>query len=105
MGIHVNNIGTSFRATAQDQDGNIVPVTTGDELLILFQKPDGSALVRSAAVVSGLGPSGQFEYISVSGDLDQAGSWKLQGFVSQSGGQWYTDEVKFKVLPNIEQVN
>jgi hypothetical protein len=101
--IHVGNVGTSFRANARDQDGNIIPVGTGDDLRILFLKPDGSTVIQTAVVF--YGPSGMFEYVSVSGDLDQSGSWKVQGYVSQSGARLYGDEIKFKVFPNITQVS
>lgn len=105
MSVHLGNVGVSFRGTARDQDGNVIPVSTGDDLKILFQKPDGSNVVEPAMVVNGLGGSGFFEYVSVSGFLDQVGSWRLQGYIADSGGQWYGDQVKFRVRPIIRKVN
>lgn len=101
--IHVNDVGLAFRAAAVDQDDKVIPVNTGDDLKILFQKPDESTVVKDGIVY--FGPSGLFQYVTVSGDLDQSGTWRVQGYVAHSGGQWYGDEIKFRVLPNIRQVN
>ena len=74
--IHVGNIGTRFSITIQEGGSsiNISGATTKD---VIFRKPDDEVIVRSG-VLTGDGTDGKMYYDTVSGDLDEAGHYKLQ---------------------------
>ena len=103
--VHLNDIGTIFRVTAVE-DGLAVDLSTQTELLIIFQKTDGSTVSKSAVVTPvpdgvGDGSDGQFEYISVDGDLDQLGGWKLQGKITLPTWVGKTSIGQFEVTKNL----
>lgn len=100
--IHVNDIGTVFRGTVyEDCDAQtLVDISTASVMVMYFQKPDGS-VVTQTAVFSTDGTDGKMQYTTIASDLDQAGSWKMQGKVTLPAGDWHTDIHKFKVLSNL----
>jgi hypothetical protein len=74
--IHVGDIGMAFRATAVDQDG--VPINVSNYTIkFLFKKPDGTVVQKNGSFVSD-GIDGKVQYITLAGDLDQKGTWKMQ---------------------------
>lgn len=97
--IHVNDIGTRFLATIKDCD-EIVNVSGATLLTFSFKKPDDSIFYRSCNLYTN-GTDGKIYYDTVSGDLDQAGLYKLQGQVSLASGTFYTDIYNFKVHCNL----
>ncbi len=105
--IHVGDIGTMFRLTIRDQDENIVSLDDTFVVVVVFQKPDESTIDRPAVYIND-GSDGLVQYITVDGDLDQFGHWKLQAVVTKTNVSdeilqlWHSDEVKFKVKPNLE---
>lgn len=99
--VHVNDIGTVFKVTITDCNTNtVVDISSADEIKILFKKPDGTEVEKTAALVND-GTDGLMSYTTESGFLDQAGSWKLQGYVKFGSSQWYTNYTTFKVHRNI----
>ena len=100
--VHVGDIGTIFRHTVYDQDGDIVDISTADPIKIIFNKPDGSALVKTAEL-TGDGTDGQMEYTTITADLSVAGEWQNQGKVTISGSVWYTDIQRFLVFANLAE--
>lgn len=97
--IQQDAVGTIFRLTIEE-DGTAVDVSTATTKQIRFQKPDGSALVKTATFTT-TGTNGQIEYATVSGDLNQAGQWEMQGYIAMSGWSGYSSRRKFEVLANI----
>jgi hypothetical protein len=97
--IHVNDIGTRFLATIKDCD-TIVNVSGAPYINFTFKKPDDSLISRSATIYTN-GADGKIYYDTVSGDLDQAGLYKLQGQVSLASGTFYTDIYNFTVHCNL----
>lgn len=97
--IHVNDIGTEFLVTVKDGD-EIVDISTADTLQLIFTKPTGTKVTQTATLYTD-GTDGKMKYISEDGDLDVAGWWKLQGFISISDSEWHTNVVTFQVHRNL----
>jgi hypothetical protein len=88
--VHVGEVGTVFRGTVKDQDGSIVDISTASVKLMRFKKPGGT-LVEKNATNTTTGLDGQMQYMTVAGDLDEPGTWEIQGYVEVGGGKWWTD--------------
>ena len=101
---HVGDIGTAIRGIVKDLDA-----ITGAEIIIdigaatitwRFRRPDGTTYDRSTSIV-GASTDGRFEYVTVSGDLNQSGAWVRQAFVVLPGsGSWWTSKVSYDVDAN-----
>lgn len=99
--IHVGDVLTAFKATVKDQNGAIVDISTATTKQLIFKKTDGTIVAKAAAFVTD-GVDGQMQYISAANDLDQSGTWHVQGYVVlASGGAWHTDVHTFVVDPNL----
>jgi hypothetical protein len=99
--VHVNDVGTSFQATVKDETGKIVDVSGASTLQISFKRPDGTKLGPKTASMVNDGKDGLIQYTTVSGDINKAGNWKVQGFVRVSGGEYYSDIYDFIVYGNL----
>ena len=97
--VHLDDIGTVFRVTAVE-DGTPVDISTQTALTLTFKKPDGTT-VEQTATLTGDGTDGQFEYESVSGDLDQQGTWKIQGAITLPTWIGKTAVGEFPVVENL----
>jgi hypothetical protein len=98
--IHVNDIGTIFRVTVQDCNSTVVDVSMALDKTITLKKPNGTVLTKDAGFYTD-GTDGQIQYTAVSGDLDMAGSWKLQAHITTPSGSWSSDFHTFKVARNL----
>lgn len=97
--IHEGDIGTKLLITITD-DGNIVDISSASSLSIFIKKPNGTLLSRSGTLETD-GTDGKMYYITVVGDLDQAGIYKLQGHVTLLNGSYFTSTATFKVHCNL----
>jgi hypothetical protein len=97
--IHVGDVSTVFRFTVKD-GASIVDISDLDTLQVIFRKPDGTTLTKTATYVTD-GTDGLMKYIIAEGDIDVAGMWRVQGRVSNSEQNWYSDIQSFKVFPNL----
>ena len=97
--IQEGDIGTKLLVTITDNDA-IVNISSATSLSIFIKKPDGSILTRTGTRQTD-GTDGKMYYATVSGDIDTAGSYKLQGHVTLSNGSFYTSTVTFKVHLNL----
>jgi hypothetical protein len=97
--IHVNDIGTVFEITLVDCD-TPVNISAATETTILFSKPDGT-VVEQTAVFTTNGADGKIRYVTVDGDLDVDGKWKLQARVVMPSGAWSSNISGFTVKPNL----
>lgn len=97
--IHVGDIGTIIRGTAKDGSA-IVDVSTATTKDFIFRKPDGTVITRSTVFTTD-GTNGQIEYVTVSGDLDRAGTWSVQLHIILPTGEWKSDIFKFDVYANL----
>ena len=97
--IHVNDVGTKFLVTVTDGSSavNISSATTKE---LIIKKPSGTKLTKATSFTSD-GTDGKMQHSIASDDLDEAGSYKLQGKVVISDGTFYTDIHTFKVHRNL----
>lgn len=99
--IHVDDIGTSLQLLVKDENGAIVDISTAT-LQVWIRKPDLSVLTKTGTLVND-GTDGLMQYVTVSGDLDTAGKWAIQGFVEFSNGtEFHTDVHHFRVYDNLQ---
>ena len=100
--IHIGDVGTRFLVTIND-GSNTVNLTDATLRQLNFRKPDDTVVYRTASVAGdGSESSGVMFYDTVLGDLDVAGSYKLQGKVTIPSGTYFTDIYTFKVHCNLE---
>jgi hypothetical protein len=97
--IHKNDVGTVFELTIKDGQAT-VDVSTTTAKQIIFRKPDGSTLTKTAAFVTD-GTDGKIKYTTIAGDLDSSGIWEYQAKVTFSGGAWSADIKTFRVHDNL----
>ena len=97
--IHVDDVGTAFTLTIKDGD-SAVNISTATTKKIVIKKPSGTKLTYNTAFVSD-GSDGKMVYNAAAGDLDEAGTYKLQSYVIISDGTFYTDITSFKVYRNL----
>lgn len=98
--VHMNDIGTQFIAQVVDQDNNIVDISTASQLQMIFKKPSGIKVAQSGVLYTN-GTDGKMEYITQANDLNEHGLWKLQGYVVNPSGAWYSDQFTFPVARNL----
>ena len=65
-----------------------------------LKNPAGTKLTKSAAFDSD-GTDGKIYYAAVAGDLDETGTYEIQGKVIVTDGTFYTDIQTFKVHRNL----
>tara|TARA_R110002110_G_scaffold293063_4_gene507080 strand:+ start:326 stop:634 length:309 start_codon:yes stop_codon:yes gene_type:complete len=97
--IHLNDIGTQFLLTVTD-GSTAVDISSASTKQIIIKKPSGTKITANTAFSSD-GSDGKMYYTTVTNDLDEAGSYKLQGKVIISDGTFYTDITTFKVHRNL----
>ena len=97
--IHLNDIGTQFVLTVKD-GSSAVDISGATTKQIIIQKPSGTKITASTTFSSD-GVDGKMYYTTLADDLDEAGSYKLQGKVIISDGTFYTDITTFKVHRNL----
>lgn len=83
--------GTYLRYTAEE---NISDATT---LRLYYRKPSGVTGAWTAALY---GTSG-VQYQTETGDLDEAGTWKLQPYIETPIWQGYGEPVTLEVYPTL----
>ena len=97
--IHKGDIGTALTVEIQENEV-AVPIDTAETIKIILKKPTGEVLIKDAAFVTD-GSDGQIRYVTVAGDLDCSGEWKIQGKVVMPSGTWNSEVDKFEVYDNI----
>ena len=99
--IHAGDIGVNFNITVMN---GAVPldVSNADNIYIIFQKPDmgASTITKTASLITD-GKDGNIRYTTISGDLDEVGTWQIQAKVDFGASVFSTDIQKFKVYRNI----
>jgi len=97
--IHRGDIGTAFVVTVK-QGSNVIDISGATTAQILFEKPDGSVLTKTASLTTD-GTDGKMQYASQSGDLSVSGSWRLQGYLVLASWTGRTDVHTFEVHSNV----
>lgn len=93
--VHKDDVGTVFELTLKD-DGTVVDISSQTLLEIIFEKPDGTTVTKTASLTN-TGTDGKMQYKTVAADLDVAGLWKLQGKITIAAGTFRTSEYEFRV--------
>jgi 5-hydroxyisourate hydrolase-like protein (transthyretin family) len=97
--IHVGDIGTTLIVTVLE-DGAIVDISSATSLEITIKKPNGTTETKTGVFTTD-GTDGRMQYISIAGDFDQPGNYRIQGKVDITGGTYYTSVGSFKVHCNL----
>jgi hypothetical protein len=83
------------------KDGYIPLDVSGATLKqIIIDKPDGTNIICSANFVSD-GVDGKIYYLTVLGDLDQAGDYRCQAKIIIPGFSGYSSATTFTVYANV----
>lgn len=99
--IHVSDIGTIFKLLIVDDDtGEPIDLLLAQTKTIIFRKPDGTTVTKTAEFTTD-GSDGYIDYTTVENDLDIAGNWNIQGFVSSNAYENHSEIEKFKVRKNL----
>jgi hypothetical protein len=100
--VHLGDVGTVLESTIYDRATPQDPLdlTTATELTYKFKKPSG-AIVTKTALLAGAGTAGKIRYTFVAGDLDELGTWRIQGHVVLPTGSWSTSIEQLKCVANI----
>lgn len=100
--VRVGDIGTIFEVTCKKEDGTAQDISTATTRQILFKKPGGSILTKTGTLVN-TGSDGKMKYKTLAADIDEAGSWEIQGRVVLSAGidEYKSDISYFEVYPNL----
>ena len=97
--IHLDDIGTKFLLTVKDGDA-AVDISSASTKQIIIKKPSGTVLTKNASFETD-GTNGQINYTIIATDLDEVGTYQLQGKVIITDGTFRTDITKFKVHRNL----
>ncbi len=101
--MQVGDIGTVLKFTIRDYGADLTPivdVSTATTKQIIFQKPDGTTILKTAAFDTN-GTDGVLSYTTVSEDIDESGQWKAQAIIVLPSGRWSTNIDEFFVKPNL----
>jgi uncharacterized protein involved in high-affinity Fe2+ transport len=96
---HVGDVGTALIATILD-NGTAMPLATATTLQYILRKPSGTEVTKTALLYTD-GSDGKIKYITVAGDFDEAGHYKIQAYIVNPSGNWYTEIYTFRVYPNL----
>jgi hypothetical protein len=96
--ISLADIGTDLQITITES-GVAVPVSAASSIQIELTKPDGTVEVKTASNLTD-GTDGVIHYVTVSGDIDQVGTWTYRGIVNFSASQKFhsIDPKTFEVI-------
>jgi len=101
--VHLNDIGTIFRATINDcVDGvqSVLDISSATTKELVFKTPLGILKTKTASFTTD-GTDGQIEWTTINGDLDEIGEWKLQAYIVLPSGSWRSDIGCFIVNENL----
>jgi len=97
----LNDIGSPIGVVIYRADGTLESqLGSATTKQIILEKPSGETLTKTAVLVTD-GSDGQMHYITVSGDLDETGTWNYHGYVVIGSGMWKTTVKTFEVLENL----
>jgi len=106
--IQFNSVGTPLTLEVYRGDGATLEtdlVSAGTLEMYLFP-PSGAANIKTK-IADDVSPSttGQMRYLTVDGDIDEVGTWYIQGHVVIGTGDWPTTVKTFTVKPNVSQLD
>lgn len=98
----LGDVGTVYRATVKDQDNVVVDVSGASTKEIIFRSPTGVLKPFDAAFTTD-GIDGQIEYKTLTGNINEEGTWEWQPHVIiTAGNEWYGDPKEFVVKDKLK---
>jgi hypothetical protein len=85
--ISINDIGTDLQITITES-GAAVDISAATALAVILKKPSGVEVTKTALLLND-GTDGVLHYTTVSGDIDETGTWSYRGRVTFSAAQVY----------------
>ena len=98
--VHRGDIGTIFRLSIVDTDGEVVDVSTATVKYIYFQKPTAVNVKKTAAFYTD-GTDGIIQYTTIANDIAESGTWSVQGYVETTLGKFFTVKSTFQVYKTL----
>jgi hypothetical protein len=97
-----NDIGADFEIIFTNRaTGAAVSIAGATTLQIIFLKPSGAGVAKTATITNAPGSDGKAYYRTLTGDLNEIGEWHYQGYMVNSAGSWHTDPIDFEVEGNL----
>lgn len=97
--LHVGDSGTKIRSTIID-GGSPADLSNQTLLQYIIKKPSGTIITVNCSLVNS-GTDGLIQYITTNSTFDEAGYYKLQAYIEINTSHWHTDEITFRVFPNL----
>jgi len=97
--MNVNDVGTILELTVKE-NGAVVDLSSQTALSIFLKKPSGTTASKTGTLTTD-GTDGKFRYTTLTGDIDETGTWTLQGKVVISAGTFYTSLATLNVAGNL----
>jgi hypothetical protein len=97
--MHTGNVGTLIKVQVRDGAAPL-DISSSTAKQLIFRKPSGALLTVTAAFYTD-GTDGLLSYITSAGDIDLAGTWKLQVKLTQVLNVWNSEVVEFVVDENL----
>jgi hypothetical protein len=98
VAFHVGDIGATVLLEVKETRAAL-NISAATSLQIEIQRPDGTTLDKTA-VFNSDGTDGKIKYVTVSGDLNTAGRYEVQGYFVLSTWTGRTERVAFQVFGN-----
>ncbi len=99
--LHVGDVGTVFEATILEDGVAITDLADATGLEVIFERPDGTTITRTATISTPPGADGKIRYVTTAEDLTVAGDWRWQAKLTYATGTWRTSIGEFTVSPNL----
>jgi len=100
MALQRDGIGYAITVTINDENESAVDVSGASTLTMRLQDPSGNNTDKTA-VNNTDGTDGKIKYVTVSGDLDEAGRWQVQCNVIDASTNRWTTKGHFHVVANL----
>lgn len=102
---HVNDVGTRYRITFVDQDGNPLDLT-GASVEYRFQRPDGTLITVTGTIEDGPGGVALYTVTAIDNVHDTSGEWLMQATATLADGSVYSSNsynINIKPLLPVER--
>ena len=97
--LHVGDIGTILEAILVDGE-TPVPIQGAATREIILKPPKAAKKVKAAAFTTD-GSDGKIRYVTATGDLDEAGTWRMQAHIAGTGFDQKSQVIEFEVAYNL----
>jgi hypothetical protein len=101
--LHFNDIGTVLLVTINDcVSGTSTPmdVSLATSLSLVLKSPSGISYTKTA-IFNTDGSDGKIKYVTVDGDLNEVGTWRMQALVAFTSSSFSSGVKVFRVYENL----